>query len=260
MTAREGALTAVAAINRSTPAALFQSEGKLPEIGVFRKGLPLRLEAEDLAQIQLKTSELWSTSGLSARMWMFYPSVAAGANGVAIATNTADGHAIGWIVAGSEVRRTVFLAGALNPTVLNVAAGNRIFYRKMPADWSVYFHNTRYSGQYGPIPLPLMMAALDAHEDPKTVDGLGAVFDFAAASPDGKRIAIAAIVGSRSAPELRLFELRDLNSPLVLRRIVPIRAIPYRVAIAATNDNVLAGLAFKNNAGFDLEGFNASLE
>jgi hypothetical protein len=260
MTEREGGLTAVATINRSSAAALFRSAGKLPQIAAFGPALSLNLEAEEEAKIQLKTSELWSTPDLPPPGWMFHPSVTASANGVAIAMNTADGHAIGWIAAGSEVHRVGFVAGALNPVLFSLAGGNLLFYRKMPEDWPMYFHDTRYSGKYGPVALPLAMAALDAKGNVAAVDGAGAVFDFAATSPDGKRIAIAAIAGSRSAPELRLLERRDLNSAFSVRRVFPIRAIPYRVAIAATNTNILVGLAFKNNAGFDLEGLTASFE
>ena len=221
MVAWEGALTAVALMNRASPAALFRSEGRLPAIGPFGKAVPLSLDPAEADRIHLKTLELWSTADLPAPEWLFHPSVTAGAKGTAIAMNTADGHAVGWVVAGSEVRRVAWVAGALNPVLLSLAGGNRLFYRKMPANWPMYFHDTRYSGQYGPVALPLMMAAVDANGAAAPVNGIGAVFDFAATSPDGKQIAIAAIVGSPSAPELRLFEQRDLNSALVLRRVIP---------------------------------------
>jgi hypothetical protein len=260
MTERGGALTALALTNRSSPAALFRAEGKLPRIGAFGDAIPLRLEPGDAARIQLKPPERWNTRDLPPDAWLFHPSLIAGANGAAVAMNTADGHAVALIVAESEVRRVAFVAGALNPVLLNLPGGNHLLYRKMPPEWPMYYHDTRYSGKYGPVALPLMMAALDANGSAEPVDAAGLVFDFAAASPDGKRIALALIAGSRAAPELRIFERRDLKSAFVPRRTVPIRSIPYRLAIAATNANILIGLAFKNNAGFDLQGLTATLE
>ena len=46
---------------------------------------------------------------------------------------------------------------ALNPVMLRVQGHDCLIYRAMPAGWSVYFHDLRYSSQFGPVALPLMI-------------------------------------------------------------------------------------------------------
>jgi len=274
MAHQKGRLIALALLNQSLPACLLQADAaNLPKIAGFGAPAPLALDQAEAAQVHLSIAEIWNTRTLAPQKWLFHPSVTPipGTGDVAIAMNTADGHAVAWISDGMQKSaRAAFLPGALNPILVRRGGKNYLLYREMPPGWNMYFHDLRYSTHYGPLALPLMMAELDAAgaaaqkiDLSKQTAGdlaVGSVFDFAAAPAEGNRMALAVIAGSTSAPELCVYVTGESGGALRLLRSAPLRAVPYRLTMAATDKQILLGLAYKSSAGYDLEGLTAGLQ
>ncbi len=272
MAFQRGGLMVVALTNQSWAACLLRADApNLPKIAGFGQPVPLALKASEAEQVHLSPAATWSTQTLAPEGWLFHPSITPlpGSNDVAIAMNTADGHAVAWISDGTQIpARAAFLPGALNPVFLRRSGKNYLLYRPMPPDWPVYFHDLRYSGQYGPVALPLVMAELDAtgaiaqaidlSKDAAANRPVGAIFDFAAKSGPGNRLALAVIAGSKSTPELRVYMSADPGAALRLLRSAHLRAVPYRLTMASTEKQILLGLAYKGKVAYEVEGLTVA--
>jgi hypothetical protein len=221
----------------------------------------LALDGERVAQVDISPRHQWSARFMAPERWLFHVSVAGlpGGRQVAIAANSADGHAAVWISeAAGKPRMAAFVPGALNPLFVRSGATDRLLFRRMPAEWSVYFHDPRYSGRYDPAALPLTAAELgssgrvSSQRNLSQEENLGDVFAFAAAR-DGDGLVLAVVAGTKESPELRVYR-GDPGNRLELLRRVRIPAVPFRLTVAAGGDAALVGLAFIAGGGAELEG------
>jgi len=265
MTLGNRRLTAAALGNRPVPGYLLSWNAKDADPPQLEETIAshavLALDPGEAAKVHLRPRDDWSTLALPASEWLFHPSLASlpGGAGVAFAADTADGRAVVWISEGTGAPRMVAsVPAALNPVVARVAGKRCLLYRRMPADWSVYRHDPRHSGSFGPIALPLAMTDLEPGAGAHPIDlskdhGLGGVFDFAAAG-DGDRLVLAAIGGTEAAPVLRVSVGSIAAGAPVLKYSAALHGVPERVTLAVTDAGALIGLAYKNERGFDLEG------
>jgi hypothetical protein len=268
MTARNDRLTAIALENRSKPAVLLTAEAALPKIGSFRSPVPIAIDSREVGTIQLPPRETWSTAGIQPEEWLFHPSIAAlpGAGEVAIAMNTADGRALAWTSNAQKLNRAALAPAALRPVMFQRDGKNRLLYLRMPPNWSVFYRDPRNSSEFAPEALPLVMADLDASgavahaTDLSAERGIGPVYDFAAATPDGKRLVLAAIVGPWATPELRIYVSADSAAPPRLLHSQPVRGAPFRLAMTTGGERIVIGLAYLARDGFDVEGVTAALK
>ncbi len=267
MAVQKNRLFAVALVNEPRPAYLLSWElkgGAPPQPGESSsRTAPLELERQEAAQVRIDPRQDWNTRRLPSTRWLFHPSLASlrDGSGVAIAMNTADGRAVVWSSDGSDKpkRRLAWVPGALNPVLVHLGGKNRLYYRRMPGEWPVFYHDERYSGQYGPVALPLCAAELDAgggiaHTADLSKDkGVGNVFAFAVDSTGGDRLALAAITGTAEKPELRVY-VEGAAGALRLRHTAALRQVPFRLTMAVAGDHALIGLAQEGEHGYELEG------
>jgi hypothetical protein len=272
MTVQDGRLIALAQVGEPQPAWLLPSAMRLgnpPQFAGFGQAVAVRLNPAEAAQVHVADARIWNTRLLPPHEWLFHPSLTslAGTHEVAIALNAADGRAAVWLWDGAQKssHTVAFVPAALNPVYLRRGNKNYLLYRKMPADWSVFYHDARYSGSLGPVALPLAMAELDDAGAPaRTADlskdaAVGEVFDFAADIVAGNRLVLAAVTGSKAEPELRVYVSGEAGAPR-LRQSLPIRAAPFRLTMTAAGGRILVGLAYKVTGGFVLEGLALGLE
>jgi hypothetical protein len=272
MTLENNRLIALAHVNEPKPAFLLAWDtraGDAPHLGESATShLTIELDRLEAAKVQIPLKYSWNTRTLPESRWLFHPSLASlpGGAQVALAMNTADGRAVVWTSDGVDKPKPLaFLPGALNPVLIRVSGKDRLLYRRMPADWSVYYHDLRYSGQYGPIALPLAMAELDsdggiAHSnDLSQGQGVGNVFDFVAANA-GTRLVLAVVSGTKEAPELRVYVGDPTGGTLHLLRTARVRGVPYRLTMAVAGGGALIGLAYTTERGSELEGTIVQLQ
>jgi hypothetical protein len=265
MTLQHDRLLAAVIENEPVPGFLLSWEmkaGDPPRLGAaFASHAAIELGSREAAEVHLKPQDEWNTRMLPSSEWLFHPSLASlpGGAQVAFAADTADGRAVVWIADGAGAPKTLAsVPGALNPVVVRISGKDRLLYRRMPADWPVFNHDLRYSGKYGPIALPLAIAELEpggaAHAADLSKDhGVGNVFDFAAAV-DGDRLVLAAVTGTKAAPELRVYVGGGADGAPALKYSAALRSVPYRLTMAVTDSGALIGLAYTTQNGFELDG------
>ncbi len=223
--------------------------------------LPLDLDEATGSQVQIDLRDEWSTAQLRPVRWLFNPSMAALSNEYVIAMNTADARAVLWESKGTTSAKRVlaFLPEALDPMV--VAGGSKIllFYRKPTPRWSVYFHNARFSGSYGPVALPLMLVELDKEGHMlRSVNlseqrGLGGVFAFSVSAAQGGFL-LTTISGLKEKPKLQLYSSGDLGQTLQVSGSADLPDVPYRLSIAANESRGVVGVVYKQAEGYQVEG------
>lgn len=267
------AKSAVAALQKSHLVVLaqvnWQSAGLLfswalpaypPTLGtVMPRVTPVGLDPTQAQLVQIPPAGQWTTQVLRSRQWLFHPNIKHFANGdFAVSMNTADGRGIVWALGADGIlRSSTMVPDALDPVLMHIWGKTYLFYRRIPSpDWSVFFHDTRYSGHFGPTALPLEAAELDAAGAVARITQLsrismGNAFDFAVDSSDGHRVAIAVVTGTTSRPELRVYAL---ETPLRLLGSVPVRSVPYRTTVAVLQTSVLVGYALWGPGGYEVYG------
>ncbi len=266
MTLQSSRLVAVALANDPKPAFLVSWQAKPgdpPQLGEpSRSGPAFELERQEAAAVKIPPMGDWSTTTLRSIRWLFHPSIVSPAGGpqIAVAMNTADGRAMVWTSNGTDrLSQVARVADALNPVFLRIGDSDRLLFRRMPAGWSVFYHDLRHSERFGPIALPLMMAELgpggkvaritDLSTDPRA----GNVFDFVAGT-SGNRLVLAAIAGTKEAPELRIYAAESGGETLHLLESARVRQVPYRLTMATMTTSALIGLAYTTKDGYELEG------
>ena len=274
MTLQGNRLLALLQVNEPVPAFLLSWDdikGPAPGLGPPQisstpsRAVPVELGEHEASMVLVDYAQDWSTRTLPSSRWLFHPSLSSLPDlpGVVMALNTSDARAVVWRSDGAQKPKTplVFLERALNPVLKPLEGRTHLFYREAPPNWSVYFHDTRYSGKYGHIALPLMDAEVEGggkivHVADVSKDrAVGPVFDFAVDSDSKNRFALAAIAGSKQYPELRLYVSDDQGNKLRLRKVVALRQIPYRLSMALVGGSeVLLGLAYLGPEAYEVEG------
>jgi hypothetical protein len=273
MTVQDGQLIALAQVNQSKAAYLLSTAWPTlpPESSIvpFTVIAPVGLDAALAARVHIDPRADWSTFGLAPRAWLFHPSVTGGPHGaISLAMNAADGHAVVWRRAvrdgAVQLRQVALVPAALDPVLLRVEGRDYLFYRAMPAGWSVFFHDLRYSRQFGPAALPLMMAELDAGGTVvRTIDlsaaaGVGPVFEFAVQTMPSSLV-LAAVASSAGQPDLRLFVTSPAGAAPQLRHEGLLRAVPLRLTMSAIDGVALVGLAYQNSGIYALDALSVVL-
>lgn len=254
-------MVAVVQSNFSQPLLAFAAGGPGGFEGFRPGGLPLALSPEQAAQVHIAPRDNWSAAGLKTRQWLFQPQLSAlgGDRGFAIAAHTADGRALVWHWDGQAPAPTFVAerAAALDPVSLRVGDEERLLYRAMPAGWSVYFHELRYSSQFGAVALPLQMLQHgQVHELGREL-GIGGVLAFAAASDGGTGVALTVITGSPQEPLLRVFTGTGASWSKVHE--APLRKLPYRLSVALGAAGPCLVAAYRGPEGQSVEGLSLSL-
>ncbi|MEK7408388.1 MAG: hypothetical protein AAB225_25225 [Acidobacteriota bacterium] len=230
---------------------------------------PVRLDEPEAAQVHINIAHDWSTRRLPSSRWLFSSNLSSFPRGdnFGIAMNTADAHAIAWLTDGksSPARPRFFIPDALDPVFKRAEGKDFLFYRKTPADWPVFFHDIRYSRQYGPVLLPLMVAELNSEgkitsRDLSKDHEVGGVFAFEVASDGSKRLALSVVGGTKEQPLLRVYVSHDLGRAFRVRQTTRLRKVPYRIATAMAGADVLIGLAYLSEGAREAEGLLVSLE
>ncbi len=225
--------------------------------------LPIDLSPPQAQQVRIDIKEEWSTAKLPPAKWLFNPSIALLSDDTAAAAmNTADAHAVVWKLKNVEAPKEplAFLPNALEPAPAAVGSKLLLFHRTPKPNWSVYFHASRYSGAYGPLPLPLSLVELDQQGQVlRTLDlskerGMPDVFSFSV-STDQRRLALATITGSKEMPILRLYFSEDLGQTFREVGSAPLPMIPSRLSMGLGEATALVGIAYKESAAFQIEGF-----
>ena len=187
----------------------------------FPGAMPIRLTSATRASVRIAPRHNWSSATLSTRDWLFHPSVTSlgSGQGFALSATTADGRAVVWRWDGRGDPQPMGhpLDAALDPVLLRQSGADRLLFCVKPADWAVYFHDTRYSGQYGPMALPLYMRANGASSNLGPALGVEGVFSFAAAPDGGGGSTLALVAGSKTAPALHVYAERSGNWVRLLR-------------------------------------------
>jgi hypothetical protein len=219
------------------------------------RSVPLDLDTAQVAQIHLPAGADWSTAYLPCPLWLFHASlsVAPETGNIVAALNTADAHAVVFqYVPGEAAARSIaFVPNVLEPVFLRAEGKSLLFYRKPTADWSVYFHDVKISGEYGPVALPLEVGELNKAggiEEPKRLD-VGNVFLYAILSGADGRIALATVTGSKQKPELQLRVSTNGAGEFSLPRMVPLRQVPFRISMTRDKQGILMALGFLGEGG-----------
>jgi hypothetical protein len=264
----ENRLLVLAEVNQGEPMLLLSWKvASTPPLlnGLQPKTTPVRLNHEQAEQVRIQPKDDWSTSGLKSSRWLFHPSLTRTQDGLALSMNTANGRAVIWRMDGDlggdgNVKPFASIPQALNPVLTQISKNLYLVYRQMPDNWSVFFHDTRYSAQFGPVALPLILAKM---EDSGTIaepfhpaknQVLQDVFDFVVSNGEKGRVALAAIVGSKEKLELRIFAIEGPDVTLRLLHSVPIHEVPYRLTMAVLSDGLLLGLAQTQRPGHEVSG------
>jgi hypothetical protein len=205
----------------------------------------------------------WSTASLPCSQWLFYPAMTMvpGATRACIALNTADAHAVVWESddAGKPAKVTAFLPDMLEPSWQRTGGRTLLFFRQSPPGWSVFFHDTRNSGQYGPMALPLAVCELNAEGkagttlDLSKTTGLGDVFAFHVCGDEHKMLALAVVAGSKAAPTLNVLLSEDEGRSFQAKFNAPLRQMPRRLRIARSKTGFAIGAVFQGAGGYQAE-------
>ncbi len=232
--------------------------------------VPIDLAETQAEQVHIDLRQEWSTAKLLPRNWLFNPSVISppGQDDVMVTMNTADAHAVVWRSSGITLLKQplAFVPDALEPVVVAIGSKILLLYRKPTPQWSVYFHASRFSGAYGPVALPLILAELgpDGHvlhsRDLSKESGLGDVIAFSASGDLKRGLMLATIAGSKESPKLRLHLSSDLGYTLQETGVAILPAIPYRLSATMSETVALVGLVYKEAEGYQVDGACLSLD
>jgi hypothetical protein len=252
-----GQLITFMEVNETAPAWLLSAPwANPPVVGPFATPAELMPDPALVESIRINPMHSWSTLGLNPEEWMFRPSLTAdiAAERLILAMNTADGKAVVWAwslaAPGAHPVREAVVPAALDP--VPVPAGGRRFllFRRMPADWSIFFRSRRYAAGRRPEALPLMLVELDASgtvrhsTDLSASLGIGNVFEFAARA-NGADIVIAAATGTVAEPRLSLLTVNHAGEALPDRAEAMLRGVPLRVAMSGVGATTLVGLVYQ---------------
>lgn len=264
VTLSEDRMIALAEVNQREAAMLLSWETanqSVPLEGLQPKVTHLGLNQEQAAQVLLRPSERWSTAGLRDSEWLFHPNLTSLPHSTTAAMNTADGRAVLWSLSEDGAARPIAsIPRALNPALALVSGTRYVLYRQMPEKWPVFFHDTRYSGQFGPVALPLTMVAMDDSlalvlpSEPAKAWVLQDVFDFVVGTSEQGQVALAVITGSAENAELRVLAIEGPEMSLRLLYAAPVQQVPYRMTMAVMGSGLLLGLAQKLPTGYDISG------
>jgi hypothetical protein len=252
-------LAAVIEANNETPAWLMiwnLTAGGIANVAdVTPHAIPLHLDVAHLSRIHIPHGSDWSSPFLPCPLWLFHANLFAipETGRLVAALNTADAHAIVFQFAPGEAaaKAIAFVPEALEPAYATADGRSLLFYRKPTPQWSVFFHDVRISGKFGPIALPLEVAELNSAggiDQPKRLD-VGDVFVYAIRlRPDG-RITLAAVGGSKQKPELKQYMSDKTGRQFQLRSTVPLRHVPFRVSMTFDKQGTLMALGFLGEGG-----------
>jgi len=271
MTVRNGHLLALAQSNNVDAAYLLTLPWPLSgPLLPAPPTLPISLEGSPVAPILIDPRADWSTAGMTSAEWLFHPSMADGpaAGDVALAMNTADGQAVVWTSAAGATTRAphaiAAIPSAIDPVFVHAGASRYLLYRRIPAGWSVYFHDLRYSGRYGPVALPLIMAEIGAtgsivrSVDLSATAALGGVLAFCAQA-DGSDLALAVVAGATAQPDLRVLVVNHAGTIERPGYAGLLRGVPYRLTMSVAESAALVGLAYRGQGTYVMDAATVAL-
>jgi hypothetical protein len=265
---RDGHLMVLYELNR-TQASVFGlwqiSDSKTePQLVSLR---PLGISREFAKTIVVPSDDLWSTTGLSAKQWLFHPRLCEGINGQLLAAyNLVDARAIVWDAksAAPGSPPIALIPNVLDPVMLRSGERLLVAWRKPSSGWKVHSNSRSYSRYGQPKPLPLFLSELRGNRVMPLIAAseekpIATPRMFEAATDGIGRIVFAVVEGSDDEPELNILLSENVGSDFRTVGHLRLRGIPKQMSIALYPSGVIVSLFTQREKSIEVEGIQLNL-
>jgi hypothetical protein len=217
--------------------------------------------------VAIQQSDEWSTSGLSARQWLFHPRLSRGFENQFFASyNLADARAIIWELSSSNGASQPFavLPGVLDPIVLRTKSRLLVSWRKPTSGWEVYSNTRSYNRDGGAQQLPLFLSELRGNrlitdEVSGGSESIAEPLIYEGASDGDLRIVFAVVDGTFSQPVLKLLLSENGGTSFANVGTLKLEKMPIQISVAVYKSGLIVGLAMQRGPMCEVHGIQLSV-